>query len=375
MIELKGYKSIEVYTDGDVIQRELTKANDAWNKKNSLRAGVELQTTLKVDGDGVSVQKISEASVLKKAVLPGVNELKAMAEKRGFEWNNGDDPRVIAWYASDERVDRHGDKVEQSWDFKEYEMNPIMLFSHDWYSPPIGGLLDWGVAPRTDDESYKGDALKVLGMFATKDENPVADTIYRLSKTGFLKSGSVGFYPGEVVRVKDPEEREKLGLGEDGFIFRNNKLVEWSPCTVPANPGAHQLTRAKSMKLIKPGDISVIRELMRVSALTRADEAEKTFKENDEKIRGIWKFLFPDTKLEEHKDITAPFDTPTETEGGIETLLKSQGERLTSLETKVDSVIELLEKGETQPRNESADIPSSNVLGAAALRLAKEKQA
>lgn len=239
--------------------------------------------------------------------LPSMEQAQRDAVKRNFAWNDKSSEQVVTYYASDERVDGHGDIVEQSWDFTDFEANPIMLFCHEWWSLPIGGVLSESLQQRTD-ANYTGPALVLNALFAPPGAYAFADSCARLAKAGFLKAGSVGFWPGEVIDVQDDKERAALGLGKWGCILRNNSLIEWSPCSVPANPGAHQITlsKARDQGLLKAGDGQAIREMARVDALKRHANKDAWAKE-DATLRGILKYLFPEAAIEEHKDIEKPF--------------------------------------------------------------------
>jgi hypothetical protein len=398
MIETKSFKSAEAFTNESKVAEVLQAAAERWAKAHPLAAQEpSQQTEIKLGPSGgilVAKRTIANA-IVANAALPSVAEMEKLAGDRGFEWSAESAGRVIPYWASDDRVDRHGDRVEQSWDMGEYEINPIVLFSHNWHMPPIGGNLSWGVEPR-EDKSFKGEGLRLLTLFATKDQYPWADTLFRLSKAGFMPSGSVGFYPGEVIRIKDKEEREKLGLGEDGFIFRQNKLIEWSPCSVPANVGAHKaLVRAKSMGLLNPNDVQALRELRR-REVEELPDAEKRWKTDDTFLRGMWQMLHPGTKIPEHRDVEEPIamdetvSTATVVRGAevtnanvleaVESMTREFGERLVSLEQQVSDIRSMLdgenpaanrEEEEGGEEEESADV----IVGLAAQLLAEDPAA
>jgi hypothetical protein len=270
--------------------------------------------------------------------------IKTLAEQRGFELAEGYQDRVIPYYASDERVDSHGDIVEQSWDFSTFEDNPVMLFSHDWYMPPIGGVLGWEVVTRSD-QKYSGRALVLQTLFATAGAYDWADTCFRLAKGGFMRAGSVGFWPGQVIEVQDESERAALGLGRWGCVLRENSLIEWSPCSVPANPGAHQLAlgRLKSQGLLKPQDVTCLQELSRRDAIGRKVGGE-TFRAEQSLLNGVWKMMFPEAKfrpLEKIDDPVRPEDEVTQ-KGPAVPDKKSEADLaalIGSLSAKVDQVL------------------------------------
>jgi hypothetical protein len=294
--------SAEEITDPSKIQELLQQADE-----NSQKESVGLpQTTIEQTDRGTKVIKhLSGQSILQVKGMPEISEIRKLAEKRGIPWQDAYVSRMIPYWASDERVDRHGDIVRQNWAFNEFSKNNIMLYSHSWDMPPIGAVLDWSIGERNDSD-YFGRALYLLTLFATKEQWEWADTVFRLVSGGFLKSGSVGFYPGTIIDVKDDKEREELGLGRWGFILDNNALVEWSPTSVPANVGAHVvLNSMKSKNLLRFDDAVVIRELERME-VKRGHGDLKAWQEIDMKLRTIWKDLFG-KDLAEHKELDVPF--------------------------------------------------------------------
>jgi len=268
---------------------ESQEGNDTWVKESS-------------EGQ-LSIAKSTGLSC--RSFTPDVATLRAAAEGSGLPWEEGYEERVIPWWASDQRVDRHGDIVEQSWDFSEFDNNPVVLYGHQWESPPIGSVIGKEIRNRRD-KDYSGPALRLMPLFATKEQYPAADVIFRLAKARFLRTGSVGFMPGEILRVDDEEEREELGLGPRGMVYRNNSLLEWTICAVPANSGAHQvLASAKSKGLLKSDDINVIRELKRRECLA-CETPEKSWLDSDNVLCSTWYSIFPEIRISGHSDIEKP---------------------------------------------------------------------
>jgi len=145
-----------------------------------------------------------------------------------------------------------------------------------------------------------------MPLFATKEQYPAADIIFRLAKSRFLRSGSAGFLPGSVVQVKDDDERKELGLGKHGVIYRDNALVEWTITSIPANTGAHQvLASAKKSGMLKHDDVNFIREFKRRECL-RSSDPEKSWRETDNVICTLWYSLYPDVRISSHDEIGDP---------------------------------------------------------------------
>ena len=133
--------------------------------------------------------------------------------------------RALTFTASTEQVARDGDIIEvDGWQTASYLKNPVVLWMHDPYTPPIGKAL----AVRT------GDTLDIDVEF---DHDEFADRIFGLYERGFLNAVSVGYQP-KAYRKPDDEERAELGLGPWGVVWTTTELLELSAVSVPADPGA-----------------------------------------------------------------------------------------------------------------------------------------
>lgn len=139
-----------------------------------------------------------------------------------FDWtfkNFNDEERTFEAIASTETPDRHGDIIKQDgWVLDSFLKNPVLLWGHDYHSPPIGKVIDIRV---------EDNKLVFKAKFPEEGVYELSDTIYRLFKEGILKAFSVGFIPLEWEEKKD-----------GGYIFKKQELLEISAVTVPANPEA-----------------------------------------------------------------------------------------------------------------------------------------
>ena len=126
------------------------------------------------------------------------------------------------WVMSTFDTDRDFEKVDQSgWDLKNYLMNPVVLWSHDYTIPAIG------IAKNVSAEKQlEGDIV-----FNDKEFDEFGWSIGQRVKAGVLRCGSVGF------RVDELEFLEAKDRDCD-CIFRKQELLEFSICCVPANPFA-----------------------------------------------------------------------------------------------------------------------------------------
>ena len=95
--------------------------------------------------------------------------------------------RTIRFVFSDGSVDRAGDTIDpEGWDTAAFTRNPVALWAHASYDPPIGRASNLAI-----------DGARLMGdiTFATAEEYAFADTIYRLTKGGYINAVSVGFMP------------------------------------------------------------------------------------------------------------------------------------------------------------------------------------
>jgi HK97 family phage prohead protease len=129
----------------------------------------------------------------------------------------GETELKIAGYASTDSVDRASDRIlPTAWTrggLRNYEINPILLFNHD-YNRPIGKVVEIS----TDNKG-----LKIKGVISKS-----AGDVYNLVKEGVLSTFSVGFL------VKDADYDKSL----DGLIVKDAELLEVSVVSVPANQDA-----------------------------------------------------------------------------------------------------------------------------------------
>lgn len=134
-----------------------------------------------------------------------------------------EDARTQRFVFSDATVDHSNDSIDpKGWDLGVFNRNPVALFAHMSWDPPIG---------RASNVSVQGGKLSGDIEFASPDVYEFADTIYRLVKGGFLKATSVGFLPKEWVFSSDKDRPY-------GIDFKKQTLLEISVCPVPCNPNA-----------------------------------------------------------------------------------------------------------------------------------------
>jgi HK97 family phage prohead protease len=131
--------------------------------------------------------------------------------------------RTKRFVFSDATVDHAGDTIDpKGWDLSIFKRNPVSLFAHMSWEPPIG---------RASNVSVQNDQLVGDIEFAEAEVYEFADTIYRLVDGGFMKAVSVGFKPKEWAFTNDKNRPY-------GIDFKKQTLLEISICPVPCNPNA-----------------------------------------------------------------------------------------------------------------------------------------
>lgn len=142
-----------------------------------------------------------------------------------------EEDRILRFIGSTEASDRDGDIILASgWELDNYKANPVFLWAHDYSKPPIGKAIDVRV---------RNKQLIFDIQFPEEGVYPLADTVYKLYKGGFLNATSVGF----VDKQKEPIA--------NGYKYIRQELLELSAVPVPSNPTA--LQQAKSKGYISTG--------------------------------------------------------------------------------------------------------------------------
>lgn len=145
--------------------------------------------------------------------------------------------RVLRFVGSDETPDRDNDILEVGgWKLDEYLKNPVFLWAHNYDEPPVGKAVSVMI-----DAATKKLLFDV--KFATTEEYPFADTIYKLYKGGYLNATSVGFR-GVKYETRNDESVINMPEWQRGRRYKEQQLLELSAVPVPSNPNA--LMQAKS---------------------------------------------------------------------------------------------------------------------------------
>lgn len=127
--------------------------------------------------------------------------------------------------ASDNSTDRQGEAIAPSaWRLENFKRNPVLLWAHDYGTPPIGKVTQIGV---------EGNQLLFKPQFAV-NEYPFAKQMFDMFKAGFLNAFSVGFAPQKAAVMREDGVRE----------WQDVELLEISAVPVPANANALVLARS-----------------------------------------------------------------------------------------------------------------------------------
>ncbi len=148
------------------------------------------------------------------------------SEIKGVDENE----KTITALVSTPTRDRMGEVVDsEGADLKNFKKNPVVLFSHNSFVPPIAKAL-W----------IKKDPQGLLSKMQFADTQ-IAQEIFSLYKDGFMKAFSIGFIPKEWT--------DGDGQKTPHRTFTKFELVEYSAVAVPANPDA--LTTAFDKGILK----------------------------------------------------------------------------------------------------------------------------
>lgn len=141
--------------------------------------------------------------------------------ERGEGRASPDDPLVFV--AATEGLKRDGlDLRMEGLDLDRFQANPVVLWAHNYWSPPIG---------RATSVHVDGARLLIEVVFDRTD--PFAAAVEGKYRSGFLNAVSIGFDP---TRVTDAEGNEVPWY--EGGVVEAWELWELSAVPVPADPQA-----------------------------------------------------------------------------------------------------------------------------------------
>ena len=187
-----------------------------------------------------------------------------------------EDTRKIIAVISKEVMDDEGDLIViDGIDTSRFEKGGIpLMWSHQHYDPPIG---------KTTFITKVEDELIAEFEYATAEEYSFADTIYKLTKGGYINSFSITVVP------KDGGLENMQG---GRFMVKKSKLLEVSATSVPANEHANVLSKA----LTKAIDDKFLDEVEagEVDLFLKKIEIEKIENDTDDEFDSLMKQIKDD---------------------------------------------------------------------------------
>lgn len=177
--------------------------------------------------------------------------------------------------ASTSTIDRSGDSIDQAgWDLKNFMLNPVMLWAHDYSALPVAKATSIVVDGRGLVADYE---------FAPPEGNPMAQQVKTLVDEGFLNAVSVGFMP----------------LERNGNVITKMELFEISFVPVPANPQALQLMLSKGIASdvltkffdVKEAEVAAAQAEVDKGAVADEVAAEEAMEQKYTKMQEVWEVL------------------------------------------------------------------------------------
>jgi len=186
---------------------------------------------------------------------------KTMVVKTATETGSNGRTRVVA---SAPTADRYNDIVASDWNLDSFKnVNPVVLWAHDYSTPAIGRVTDIGV---------EGKTLVAEIEWDTHDTNKLGQIVASQFARGFCNAVSVGFTPGETVE-RASLDKDDEHYSKSGNLYRNCELMELSAVPIPAHRDA------LAMRSFGPG---VARHIWDV--VDNGDSFTITFGKKDEMI-------------------------------------------------------------------------------------------
>lgn len=180
-----------------------------------------------------------------------------------------EESKTITAIGSKETIDRDGDVVKlDGMDLKNFKRNPVVLWTHNAYDLPIG---------RAEKVWVDNKKLMFKIKFASAEENPKAEYVYKLFKGGYLNAFSIGFRPDyETVTYKEVK-------GKQVRYINNSELFEISAVNIPANTAAliQSIDKAWNNDDIDGSELKELQEMLNV----KVEEEDKDKIINDLKIK------------------------------------------------------------------------------------------
>jgi hypothetical protein len=184
-----------------------------------------------------------------------------------------DEERALNVTITTQDKDRSGDiVVPRGAKLANFRKNPVVLLAHDYRGLPIA---------KAEKLERSDNNIQAKVVFPEEGTYPLADTVYNLYKNKFMKAWSIGFIPlksEDIYEEDDEENKEDEIRRTTGRRFKTWELLEFSACSVPANPNALSNMMEKGIDLDPLKEIGLIEiEESDVSdnTVTKPEENEK----------------------------------------------------------------------------------------------------
>lgn len=216
--------------------------------------------------------------------------------------------RKMSFTISTAAVDRDGDTIDpKGWDLGSYTKNPVVLWAHDYSSPPVGKAVNI----KSTDHGLQADV-----EFLPQGLDPFADKIHDMCKAGFLNATSVGF------RGVEYDEAS----GRKGYDFKKQELLEFSIVPVPCNPEALAQRGLKNDQLKK-----YAKEMNAWSKSVLGESSPKMSQEQFDSLSGELAKILRDTPEEKQiVTVQAPTVDVEEVAIAVARILESKNQVITT---------------------------------------------
>lgn len=184
-------------------------------------------------------ERVLDLSEFHRRVATGERPTGAVGVQFKFAAPADTNSRTVTFRFSDNSVDSYGDTIDAAgWQWDKTNGVPA-LFGHD--PSQVANVIGRGRNIRVMGNSLVGDI-----EFAEPDVNPVAETLLKMVRAGYITSVSVGFRPLEWKQAKDPKR-------QGGIDFTKQKLLEISVVPIGANENAIALAKAAGIDVARLG--------------------------------------------------------------------------------------------------------------------------
>jgi len=131
-----------------------------------------------------------------------------------------EEQRTVEIIATSETEDRQGDIVKIAGaQLENFIKNPVILFGHDYSALPVAKAIGIKV---------EGKQIIMKIQFPTKEVYDFADIVFKMVKSGYLNTVSIGFIP-----IKQAYDEELKA-----YVIEKWEMLETSIVPVPANQDA-----------------------------------------------------------------------------------------------------------------------------------------